>query len=121
MTVLDKRAASGIETKGLWKYLVVAVLAVAIGVGSGLAVNRLVEASSTTIPASYARYGEVGEHIDEVWNTGLAQSEAIRADQTGAMWRRAAEMRGAAMDDHIDRLRATGEAQAAAIKKTFDD
>lgn len=99
MTVLDKRAASGIETKGVWNYLVVTVVALAIGAGAGWGIDRLVETTESSPPAAYARYSEVGEHLDDIWRTGVIQQEAFDARQTAAQWRKAAELRGAAMTE----------------------
>lgn len=77
MTVLDKRAASGIDTKGLRAYLVTGAIALVVGVGAAWAYTEL----TTEVPMAPAtvdvRSAAIGQHLDELWSSGLAQQAAI--------------------------------------------
>lgn len=127
MTVLEKKAARGVDVKGFASYLAVGVLSVAIGVGVGLSVGDVAEQAYDT-PAQLAmseRGAAVGTNLDAIWRTGLAQQQAIEEAalletriKTGLVQkaaiasaqapRRAMEIRGAAMADHLESLTHTG-------------
>jgi hypothetical protein len=127
MTVRVKKAARGVDIRGLASYLAVGALSVAIGVGVGLGIGEVSEQALST-PAQQAmveRGAAVGAHLDGIWQTGLAQQKAIKdtvhlearihtglvqqqAIQASEAPRRALEMRGAAMDEHLDTLMRTG-------------
>jgi hypothetical protein len=127
MTVLDKKAAHGVDFGGFASYIAVGAISVAIGVGVGLGIGEVAERSYDT-PAQQAmveRGAAVGAHLDAIWQTGLVQQKAIesaalletrinsglvqkQAIQSVRAPREAMEMRGAAMADHIDSLIQTG-------------
>jgi hypothetical protein len=127
MTVLVKKAARGVDIRGLASYLAVGALSVAIGVGVGLGIGEESEQALST-PAQQAkveRGAAVGAHLDGIGQTGLAQQKPIKdtvhlearihtglvqqqAIQASEAPRRALEMRGAAMDEHLDTLMRTG-------------
>ena len=135
MTVLEKKAARGVDVRGFASYLAVGVLSVAIGVGVGLGIGVVSEQAFST-PAQQAmvqRAASVGTHLDSIWQTGLAQQKAIKdaalletrihtglaqqqAIQRSGAPRRAMEMRGAAMDEHLDALIRTGAAMREALE-----
>ena len=78
MTVLQKRAASGIETKGLRVYVVAGIVAVAVGVGSAWGYTQLTQGA--TVPSVVdVRAAAIGEHLEGVWQSGLAQKKAMAA------------------------------------------
>lgn len=80
MTVLDKRSASGVDVRGIGRYLTVGVASVALGIGLGVGIDRISAAENQT-PAHQAmavRGAAVGEHLDSLWQSGLAQQHAIR-------------------------------------------
>jgi hypothetical protein len=79
-TSLDERSASGVDVKGITRYVIVGVLSAALGIGLGLGINRVTEARFQT-PAQEAmavRGAAVGEHLDSIWQSGLVQRQAIR-------------------------------------------
>jgi hypothetical protein len=129
MTVLEQKAARGVDVRGFASYVAVGALSVAIGVGVGLGIGQVSEHAFST-PAQQAmveRGAAVGAHLDSIWETGLAQQQAIdeaalletrirtglaqqQAMQSARAPRDAMEMRGAAMADHVDTLTRTGAA-----------
>ncbi|MGB8362665.1 MAG: hypothetical protein WCE80_14800 [Acidimicrobiia bacterium] len=132
MTVLQKRAASGIETKGLRVYVVAGIVAVAVGVGSAWGYTQVTESAMEPSVVD-VRAAAIGEHLEGVWQSGLAQKKAVvaahllqgrveagLAQQAAIISANAAkeamEMRGAAMADHLDGLIESGLATMAAIK-----
>ncbi len=76
MTVLDKRAASGIEGKKVGRYIAVAVAAVAIGVTAAVGFTSLLESGDIS-PTEIAqvRGAEFGEHLENQW---IAQVSATK-------------------------------------------
>jgi hypothetical protein len=133
MAVLAKKAARGVDVRGLPSYLAIGALSVAIGVGVGLGLGEVSEQafSTPTQQAMVERGSAVGAHLDGIWETGLAQQRAIadaallearihtglvqrEAIQAMGAPRRALEMRGAAMSEHLDILIRTGAAVRAA-------
>lgn len=129
MTVLEKKAASGVDVRAFASYVAVGALSVAIGIAVGLGLGGVAE-NQFGSPAQQAlaeRGAAVGEHLDSIWQTGLAQQQAIedaalldsrihtgrvqqQAIQSAQVPRGAMEMRGAAMADHVDTLTRTGAA-----------
>lgn len=81
MAVLHSRVTSGIERKhyGLGSYLVVALVAVAVGVGAAAGFAQVVgEASLTgTHEATVVRGDAVGSNLPELWESGIAQQAAV--------------------------------------------
>jgi hypothetical protein len=121
MTVLEKRTASGVEVRGITKYLAVGVVSVAIGVGVGLSLGVDQAAgeglNSVAQQAMVERGAAVGAHLDSLWATGLAQL-AVRDEavlhariERAEPGNRAIQMRGRAMADHLDALIANGLVQ----------
>lgn len=129
MTVLEKKAASGLDVRGLITYVVVGVISVAIGVGVGLGIGKVsAETFSTeTQQAMVERGAAVGAHLDSIWQTGLVQKEAIeeagllesrihtgmvqlQAIQSADAPKRAMEMRGAETAAHLETLMRVGAA-----------
>lgn len=125
MTVLERPQTH--RSFGFVSYLMVGALSVAIGVGIGLNVGGVADDAFDSVPqqAMIERGAEVGENLETMWATGLAQTAAIREAHilqhrfdTGLIQgeliraevapRRAMEIRGAAMADHIDSLIHTG-------------
>lgn len=81
MRALPTRDAAGIGTRhfGLGSYMVVGLLAVAVGVGAVAGLNAISgEAELTTAQRAVAVRAEgVGENLAGLWQSGLAQSAAI--------------------------------------------
>ena len=82
MTVLEKKAASGVEGKKLGRYLGVAVLAGAIGVAAAIGFTNAVEFDDLS-PSQIAQI-RAGDQVDYQYNQWLARVEATRsAEQIG--------------------------------------
>ena len=92
MTVLDRKATSGVEVKKVGQYLAVAALAGAIGVGGALGLSTL-DASTSLSPAeiSQIRWDEYAAHLENQW---IAQVNATRIQ----------EQRAADMVEHYSNL-----------------
>lgn len=81
MRALPTREAAGIGfgRVGLGSYLVVGLLAVAVGVGAAIGFNAITgEAEATAAQqAATVRAEGVGENLAGIWQSGLAQSAAL--------------------------------------------
>jgi hypothetical protein len=134
MTVLERHTRTR-SHYGFVPYLLVGALSVAIGVGVGLNVGSVADGVFESVPqqAMVERGAEVGEHLESIWATGLAQQQALgearilehRIDTgliQGELIRaemaplRAMHMRGEAVADHLDSLINTGLIQQELIR-----
>ncbi|HEX9761856.1 MAG TPA: hypothetical protein VGA97_02035 [Acidimicrobiia bacterium] len=107
MTVLEKKAATGVDTKTIGRYLGVAVVAVAIGVGVGLGADRLASGDEVN-PASIATL-RAAEYADYMQNQWIAQVNATKnadlvarfAGQHAAQMAQIQAQRAQDMADHL--------------------
>ena len=117
MTVLDKKAASGIESKGIGKYVGVALVAGTIGVVGALGFTNLTDDSLSPAQIEQVRGDALADHQLSLW---LGRIEAARqADQIArfegpfmAQVARINQQRAEGMVEHFENQ---NKARAAAI------
>lgn len=137
VAIEDKRKAESAQTgdrePSIGRYVFIGLAAFAIGVGAVWGSVTLVgEDLSPAQQAARIRGSLLPEHLDSIYESGLAQQEAIReaerlqshiefglVAQTALASQRAFKeawrMRGAEIPNHLDALVASGLAQRAAM------
>lgn len=104
------------RTHSFRRNFAVGLAAVVIGVVSVWVPTNLFAADSGAgHQATQIRGSLMGEHLDSIWASGLAQREANREREANRAFMRAWEMRGAAMANHLDVLIETGIDQQRAM------
>ncbi len=118
MTVLDKRAASGINPRKLGEYVAVALVAGAIGVGSVLGIAAI-DGSDRFGPAEIEQ-AKAAVFVDHLENKWIAQVNATRAadlveSHRAPFMARVAEIQRQRAADMVDRYTNSHRASPAAV------
>lgn len=115
MTVIGRRTTRAQAGGGVGSYLVVGVVALAIGMAAAYGLLRIGETRGEIEAHPTATEGSalVTANLSGLWESGLAQQHAMAS--AGA-FRNARTTRGRKMSNHLDALIVSGLAQQAAIK-----